>query len=260
MVRYSIQAVFALILSCGILSCSRPVPAEEQLRVAISTAGEEARVDTTNSVPGNVSLEQMPTSPKRVVLTGLPQHRLVAVYKSTLKKAEVRSSYSSEYWESDEYTHFMPGLDLLFGYNLIKLSHYDMVSEKLNDLFDKPILVKSLYYPSWVQDSIGEKQNRKPITRDYFMVSAYDEDTNADTLINRHDLRRLYHFNAACTQKTMLLPPNYSVVRSQYDRDNDAMFVYAIHDANGNGRTENTEPTHVFWINLKSPAPAKRMY
>ncbi len=253
-----------LFLSCAIVvilvACSKETPQEEQLTVQAQSLDAEPSIDTANSVRENAPNGQFYTFPNRVVLTGLPRHRLVAVYKSLRKKAQTRYSYTSDYWEADEYSHFMPGLDLFFGYNLVKLSHYDMELEKLNDLFEKPVLVKSLYYPSWIQDSVGEKPNRKPITRDYFLVSVYDEDTNADTLLNRHDLRRLYHFDAGCSKKTLLVPRDYSVTRSQYDLGNDAMFIYAVHDSNGNGKTDEREPTHVFWISLKMPMPAKRLY
>jgi hypothetical protein len=150
----------------------------------------------------------------------------------------------------------MPGINLLQGYNLLNLAHYDMKTEKTNLLFEHPVLVKSLYYPSFIQDTLyGE-----PVNRDYFLVSAYDTDTNQDTLINRHDLRRIYHFNASCTERQLLLPQEYSVIRSQYDPRNDAMFLFAKLDANKNGTIDKQEPLHVFWISLKTPGPAKRMY
>ncbi|MEJ0031062.1 MAG: hypothetical protein WDO15_12090 [Bacteroidota bacterium] len=100
------------------------------------------------------------------------------------------------------------------------------------------MLVKSVYYPSYVQDSVGEKPNRKPIVRDYFLVSGYDEDTNGDTLLNRHDLRRFYHFNASCDVKTQIIPSDYNVLRSQYDSGNDVMYIYARHDDNKNGKSD----------------------
>jgi hypothetical protein len=150
----------------------------------------------------------------------------------------------------------MPGIDLQFGYNLLNIAHHDMSSGETNLLFDHPVLVKSIYYPSFEQDSL----NNKPISRDYFMVSAYDEDTNNDTLINKFDLRRFYLFDKTCRQRTQLIPPDYSVFRSQYDKLNDAMFVFAYHDANGDGSSGEREPIEVFWFSLKTPGPAKKAY
>ncbi|MEJ0031061.1 MAG: hypothetical protein WDO15_12085 [Bacteroidota bacterium] len=70
----------------------------------------------------------MATYPQRVILNGMPQHRLVTIYKYIPPKKESRalSNYSSydrgEYWEDDFDEHFMPGIDLLFGYNLLNLA------------------------------------------------------------------------------------------------------------------------------------------
>jgi hypothetical protein len=41
---------------------------------------------------------------------------------------------------------------------------------------------------------------------------------------------------------------------------NDVMYLFARHDANRNGMAEKKEPLHIFWLNLKSPMKATRMY
>jgi hypothetical protein len=253
-----------LAIVCIIISgcSSKREPKEEQIRVDISS--DSLLNDTTffNSVKGNLSLSQIPSEPNTVVLTGMPQHRLVTVYKSKITPPRAKYDeygYSRDNYESGEserYRHFMPGIDLIYGYNLLNIAHYDLTTEKLNFLFDHPVLVKSLYYPSFVQDSI----DKKPVNRDYYLVSVYDADTNTDTLINKHDLRRFYYFNATASEKIQLLPPDYSVVRSQYDWKNDLMYVFANHDANKNGIVDKKEPLHIFWFSLKSPATAKRLY
>lgn len=249
--------VFWLCVLSALASCSgnRHELREEQIRIAPALT----EIDSVNSIQGNVSFGEMNTYPQDVVLTGLPQHRLVTVYKSRKDDKQDRGRSSYYYYDdysSDRFQHFMPGIDLLPGYNLLNIAHYDLTTEKLTFLFDQPVLVKSLYYPSFVQDSI----NKKPVNRDYYMVSVYDTDTNADTLLNKSDLRRFYHFNASCSKKTLLIPNDYSAVRSQYDRDNDIMYIFARHDSNKNGMIEKTEPLHVFWIDLKSPLAAKRLY
>ncbi len=257
--------VVLLAIGVILLSCDSSNKTEkEQLVYEPSSDGESQEKDTVNSVKRDLPLSALATYPQRVVLTGMPQHRLVSIYKYIPPKKESKLrdyySYENNSYSPDDYTHYMPGLDLQFGFNMLNLAHYDMKSEKLNYLFERPVLIKSLYYPSYVQDSVGDKPKRKPITRDYFLVSVYDEDTNRDTLLNRHDLRRFYLFNAACDVKTQLLPSDYSVTRSQYDFDNDVMYVYAVHDANGDGKAEQHESLHIFWLSLKSPAPAKRLY
>ncbi|GEM_PF-1739854 len=40
---------------------------------------------------------------------------------------------------------------------------------------------------------------------------------------------------------------------SDYDSDNDMMFVSSKLDKNQNGQIEIGEPTHIFWIDLKNP-------
>jgi hypothetical protein len=242
---------------------------------------EQIRVDTLdvinendssiNSVQGNIAFNQMATTPNSVILTGLADHRLVTVYKTKIRKSDSErekdyeydySSYSKSYdVVEDEYGneipgHFMPGIDILYGYNLLNIAHYDMKTEKLNFLFNSAVLVKTLYYPCFEQDSL----DKKPINRDYFMVSVYNEDTNKDTLINNRDLRRIYHFDASCSIKTQLVPDDYSVTRSDYDPKNDVMYIFARHDKNKNGKIDKKEPLHIFWISLKTPAEAKRLY
>ena len=234
---------------------------EEQIRVESDSTIE---ADTNfNSVQGNLAWNQVATTPNSVILTGMADHRLVTIYK--VKPPEKNnnavhkfSSYRETYYEEtyNEEVHFMPGIDVLYGYNLMNIAHYDLKLEKLNFLFEHPALIKTLYYPCYEQDSL----DNKPINRDYFMVTVYDEDTNQDTIINRKDLRRMYYFDSSCTIKKALIPANYSVVRSQYDPKNDVMFIFARHDANKNGTIDENEPMQIFWIRLKAAAPAILMY
>jgi hypothetical protein len=257
-----------VILSIIISACSSPNPEGKEEQIIIRPDAAEVQPSDTaqgNSIRDHQSLNQMATDPSSVVLTGMARHRLVTVYKSKSENKAVetatdmysvygRTSYES--YESDREIHFMPGIDLIRGYNLLNIAHYDLVADTMNYMFEHPVLIKSLYYPSFEQDSLSNK----PVNRDYYIVSVYDNDTNQDTLINKRDLRRLYYFNASCTQKIQLLPADYSVVRSQYDSMNDVMYLFARLDANHNGVAEKREPLHIFWVNLKSPDKAKRLY
>jgi hypothetical protein len=99
-----------------------------------------------------------------------------------------------------------------------------------------------------------------PINRNYYLVSVYDEDCNKDGFINRFDLRRFYYVDGVNQVKIQLIPPDYSVTRSQYDFQNDVMYIFAGHDENKNNKWEVKEPIHIFWIDLKNPAVAKRLY
>jgi len=258
------------VASSFLTSCSSNKKEQKEEQIIISTPQTESdTADTSNlnSIKGNIPLSQISTNPHTVVLTGMPEHRLVTIYKTKAEHNNSESGYSSSnsynsYGEQitteyEEAGHFMPGIDHIYGYNMLNIAHYDLKLEKLNFLFDHPVLVKSLYYPCFIQDSLY----KKPINRDYYLVSAYDEDTNKDTLINKKDLRRFYCFNAACTERIQLIPADYSVVRSEYDPKNDVMYIFARQDSDKNGVADiKKEPLHVFWISLKAPASAKRLY
>jgi hypothetical protein len=254
-----LAALVGLAVSCS----SNEKEQTEQISVAETPLLTAEDTVKANVISGGVMLNQLISAPNRVVLTGMPQHRLVTVYKQLAKKEEnglkrfnSYSDYDYGYSGSERVEHFMPGLDIVYGYNLISLAHYDMTTERTNQFFSRPVLVKTLYYPSFVQDSL----NRKPITRNYYLVSVYDADTNGDTLITKDDLRRFYYFNASVTESIQLIPSNYSAVRSQYDSMNDVMYIFARLDENSDGLVTKREPMHIFWVNLKNPVVAKLMY
>ncbi len=250
----------SIVISCG---SSHSDKKEEQIRVDMSEDSEAVPDSVQNSVRGNASFNQIPTAPNSVILTGMHNHRLVTIYKSRLESGSSGggsriSKFSYEYDENDSETeqHYMPGIDILHGFNLLNVAHYDLASQKLNYFFKKPAFIKTLYYPSFWQDSI----NKKPINRNYYLVSVYDEDTNKDTILNKKDLRHFYHFDSACVVKTLLVPADYSVMRSHYDWHNDVMYIYASQDIDKNGMRDKKDPIHIFWIDLKKPTKAIQMY
>lgn len=199
------------------------------------------------------------TRPRSVLLTKKPSHRLSPIYKVNYnqKTGEKFSGSNSFYrtWDYDEIdgnnwnNNFMPGFTAVYGYNLVNVSHYNNKLKIQNEFFNSPVLIKTLYYPANTNDTI----NYKPIVRNYYMVSVYDEDTNKDGFINVKDLRRLYHFNINGILQKELVPKNYSVMSSEYDIKNDYMYVFAKIDKNKNGQMEQEEQTHIFWIDLKNP-------
>lgn len=260
-----ITAILAITTLLFFNNCNRNRnKGEEQIPIDISgeTTDTLSTTDTLNAVAGNSSMKLLPSYPQEVILSGMPEHRLISIYK---KRKSEHSNKGTDYlnsrgyepaYDADTYEHYMPGLDLQFGYNMLNLAYYHMPSGANHYLFPSPVLIKALYYPSFEPDSLY----KKPIRRDYFLVSVYDEDTNKDTLINRFDLRRFYHFDATCKVKTQLVPADHSVIRSEYDPLNDAMFIYARKDENKNGKQDPKEPMHVFWIDLKNPEKAKQVY
>ncbi len=210
---------------------------------------------------------QLQTRPGSVLLTGIPEYRLTPVYKVNWNNrtetpfigsncfyynySELGNSHGNQW-----HYNFMPGIEAVYGYNLVNVSHYHLKTQSRRDFFETPVLIKTLYYPSFTSDTLYSK----PVSRDYYLVSVYDEDTNQDGLINVKDLRRFYFFDLDAGNKSPLVPTNYSVVSSEYDSANDYMYVYAKLDQNGNGKSEDGEPTHIFWMDLKNPLNNGRNY
>jgi hypothetical protein len=254
----------ALPMALFLTNCSRDDDGTRKEQISVRRDNLKA-LDTVllNSIQGSQT-NQTGTTPSKVVLTGLADHRLIPIYKKGAATntttsdpySGARYSYYYETQASDRLPLFMPGIDLIQGYNLLNIAHYDLKEEKLHYLFEYPVLIRSLYYPSYDQDSLyGE-----PINRNYYLVSAYDADTNGDTLINKMDLRRFFYFNASGKDKLQIVPADYSIARSQYDPRNDIMYIFAHHDVNKNGTADSEEPLHVFWIRLSQPTVAKRLY
>ena len=218
--------------------------------------------------PKEKLIAQFRTRPTDVLLTGHPEHRLVTIYKINYNRRtkhfytgenRFHRTYSTIYYEDryeERYNNFMPGIEVVYGYNMMNMSHYHFGTKEQRNLFEEPVLINNFYYPSYRVDSL----DNQPLLRDYYMVSVYDEDTNQDSLINRKDLRRFYHFDLEGVTKTALVPTNYSVMSSEYDWENDFMFVFAKLDENENGKSEEEEPIHVFWLDLKVPKAAERLY
>ena len=123
-------------------------------------------------------------------------------------------------------------------------------------MFEEPVLIKTLYIPSFSNDTLFGK----PVKRDYYLTSVYDEDTNEDGYINSKDLRRFYVFDIDGLNKENLIPKNYSVVSSEYDSVNDLMYVFAQLDENNNGRRDELEKVSIFWIDLKNPRNSGKQY
>ncbi len=143
----------------------------------------------------------------------------------------------------------MPGFEAAYGYNLVNVSHFNHQTKTAKNFFEESVLIRTLYYPAFSKDTL----NGTPISRDYYMTSVYDEDTNKDGYINMKDLRKFYHFDINVENKTMLIPEDYAVMSSQYDSVNDFMYIFARLDENNNGQIEYEEATHIFWIDLKNP-------
>jgi hypothetical protein len=208
---------------------------------------------------------KLETRPRNVLLTYFPEHRLTPIYKVNYSKnKKKRFSGSNAFhrsWNNQDLgnnwnNNFMPGFKAVYGYNFVNVSHYNNQTKTENKLFNKPVLIKTLYYPAFSNDTL----NYQPISRNYYMVSTYDEDSNGDGFISTKDLRRFYYFDLNGKNKRALIPKEYSVMSSEYDMANDFMYVFAKKDINQNGQMESDEPTEIFWIDLKHPEIIEKQY
>lgn len=200
---------------------------------------------------------ELETRPRNVLLTKNPNHRLVPIYKVNYDQKGRPFTGSTSFYSNRSRLqpgnnwnyNFMPGFEAVHGYNLVNVSHFDNSTNTQNEFFERPVLIKTLYYPAFTLDTL----NYSPVSRDFYMVSVYDEDTNKDGYINVKDLRRFYLFNIDGILVKALVPKMYSVMSSEYDPGNDFMYVFAKNDENDNGQMEQEESTHIFWIDLKDP-------
>lgn len=246
-----------------LLSCSDEKYGEKGFSLQETTENE-----TNSGINEGVPSKKIITKASNVLLTGSSDYRLITIYKVNYDPKKEKSFTGSNkiirnYWSEEKeesgnnwHYHFMPGLEALYGYNMLNIAHYSIKSGKQKNLFKSPVLVKTLYYPSYIQDTL----NFQPVNRNYYLVSVYDEDTNRDSLINGNDLRRFYHFDLEGNNQTLLIPKNYSVVKSEYDPANDQMYVFAQLDQNANGKREEEEEIHIFWIDLKNPINTGRLF
>ena len=252
--------VLYFIIAGLVLSCSRP---RSEVKRGLYPSSQK-KADIAGFKADSLDFE---TRPRNVLLTGNPAYRLTPVYKVNYDK---KGKY---YWAGSNHYHynyyslnetpvnnwndnFMPGFEAVHGYNMVNISHYNNQTKSEHKLFSKPILVQTLYYPAYTNDTL----NGQPILRKYYMVSGYDEDTNKDGHVNTTDLRRFYFFDIEGKSKRLLTPLNYSVMSSEYDFANDYMYVFAKQDQNKNGMMDDGEQIHIFWIDLSNPENIGREY
>lgn len=248
--------ILILLFSISILmSCSDNSIDKKGFQVSEITEDESGQ----KIVGLNIDSLKLETRPRNVLLTNSSEHRLTPIYKVNYNKKTKKSFTGSNAFHSNWGNfygagnnwngNFMPGFEAIYGYNFVNVSHYNNITKKENRLFKKPVLIKTFYYPSFSKDTL----NFVPVNRTYYMVSVYDEDSNKDGFISTKDLRKFYYFDMEGNNKSSLIPNGYSVMSSEYDSENDFMYVFARADKNKNGQMEQDEPTDIFWIDLSNP-------
>lgn len=259
----SINGLITISVLCTLFACSGDRLEEKGFQVAPSSIDNKEQRQADGLSKDSLML---PTRPGSILLTGIPRYRLTPLYKVNYQKdgktfigsTDFHGSYDDFGTANGNQWHynFMPGLEAAYGYNLLNISHYDTETQTQKNFFEKPVLVKTLYYPSFSKDTL----NYKPVSRNYFMISVYDDDTNKDGFINKWDLRRFYYFDINAGNRRPLVPVDYSVFQSEYDPANDYMYVFAKRDENHNGQGDDAEAINIFWIDLKDPGRTGRLY
>jgi hypothetical protein len=244
----------------GLFSCKQEKKVKEQ---SISLSETTASFDTLSGINSSNNFSQLNTSPSDLILTGIDKIRLLPIYKipSSQDKNilyDQGTTYDSEkeLLREDDYRYYMPGIDIIKGYNLVNIGHYNSDKGLLTYFFKKPVLVKTLYFPGVHKDSLQKKE----LNRNFFLVSVYNEDTNHDSLINNKDFRRLFYIDNLNETQISLLPNDFSAIRSSYDFKNDVMTIRARKDVNKDGILDKTEPVSIFLLDLKNPTSVKQIY
>lgn len=210
------------------------------------------------------------TQPGDLLLTANPNIRLNTVFKIERNKKHQTlfwgsNAYHSSYYDDEETRatsgniwngHLIPGFEAVYGYNMVNVSLANLSAKTTTLLFEKPTLIKTLYFPSALADTLAFK----PVNRKFMMLSVYNQDTNRDGFLNTKDLRRFLWFDLDGQLKGSLIPDNYSVFKSTFDDVNDYLFVYARLDQNKDGSVATAEPIHLFWIDLNNPENRGRSY
>lgn len=249
-----------MIISFALISCGDKL---EQKGFAVTTSATDEETEIDGISKDSLSF---PTRPSNVLLTGNPIYRLATIYKVNFNKDSTSFIGSNHFHYNFEEigenngnqwnNNYLPGLEAAYGYNLVNVSHFNTETQKQKFFFERPVLIRTVYYPTFSKDTL----NYKPVNRTYFMISAYDEDTNKDGFINVNDLRRFYSFDINAENKKAIIPMQYSVYKSEYDSANDLIYIFAKLDENNNGMVDELEPIHIFWVDLKNPERTGKQY
>lgn len=262
LVRYF--GIFILLL--GIFAS--PSCSSDQLeQKGFSVPSTRGKIATSPEKGINKDSLDFATRPGNMLLTGNQPYRITPVYMVNYNERTERYFIGSNYFHSNYggighsdsnnwNNNFLPGLEAMHGYNMVGASLFYAADQSQTALFESPVLIKTLYYPTTSKDTLFGKA----VKRDYYMASVYNEDTNGDGFINLNDLRRFYWFNRSGELQEALINEQYSVLKSEYDPYADRMMVFAQLDENENGQRDHGEQEHIFWIDLKNPGKRGVIY
>lgn len=129
-------AIFALTAIYLISGCSNGKLEEKGFQVSATSDSAE---DTETGV--NADSMKINTRPSNVLLTGVSNIRLATIYKVNLNKRDNSTFIGSNsfHYRYEEATgnsgnnwnnNLMPGLEAVYGYNMVNISHYDIKENK----------------------------------------------------------------------------------------------------------------------------------
>ena len=248
------------LLAALLLSCDPPVttsPGERAENLSEHKKGKATEMPRHGFLSDSLDF---PRRARNVLLTANPRYRLVPIFRMneqrnyrgekfyTAGSIDTHTGYQpNERLPGNNWNgHFLPGLEVAYGFNLVNVAVHTTGSENARDLFPQPALLQTLYYPAYRPDTL----NGRPVLRDYYLVSAYPEDTNADGRVDTRDLRQLFRFDLDGGNGQSLLPPDYSVLSGTYDPANDHYYVYAQRNEQGDGSMNMLEPVTIFAVDL----------
>lgn len=246
--KSSIARVGLFVLLVALAGCNKKPNYDKGF--SVSETNQDA--NTQDTVITTSNYDAIETQPGTVLLTGIDKIRLVPVFKVNINKTngeryvgkpQFYANYDEAYLQSKNYwhDHIVPGFEAIYGFNMLNLAVIHEDTAFAVPLFEPAVLINTIYYPSFEIDTL----NYRPITRNYFLLTVYDEDTNRDGFIDNKDMRRMYYFNISGSEKIRLIPQDYSVFKSTYDEANDCMFLYAKLDKNKNGRVDANDPIYL---------------
>ena len=266
-----------LVALLALTACERKTAAdvgkEKNKGIAITSNDEVTILEMPEGTlpKGSVKIE---TEPGDICPTQHPKYRLVPIFKVNYNKHNTRYVGNLSYLTNNSYDYdynldinrkkegnnwhdnIVAGFNTVYGDGLVNIAVINVETKQQKLLFEKPTFIENLYYPTEENDTL----NFKPVTRNYYMISCYDEDTNNDGYLNTNDLRHFYLYSLEGNKLKQLIPNGYGVIGSSYDGANDALYIYARQDTNQNGKIEVNEPRHIFLTDLKTPENTVLLY
>lgn len=156
----TINYVIIALLSLLFYNCTEKKYKEK----GFSVIEQQNTQETTNKLTTDtLSLEKQPS---KIIPTGTKGNILLPIYKVNINKKTKKRFIGTtnyhvtyHYHENDKGNQWngnlMPGFGAIYGYNMVNVSHYNSITQTRKDFFKKPVLLKTVYYPSVSKDTLN---------------------------------------------------------------------------------------------------------